>query len=384
MLKVAIVGCGKIADAHASQIQRIKGCEIVGVCDTEPLMARQLYERFPVKQYFSDMVDLLIKARPDVVHITTPPQSHFNLARLCLESGAHVYVEKPFTINESEAKILIALANEKGLKLTAGHDGQFSHVTRRMRALVQEGYLGGGPVHMESSYCYDLGEPGYAKALLGDKQHWVRRLPGKLLHNVISHGIARIAEFLTSDEPEVITYGFTSPLLKGIGEADIIDELRVIICEKEQATAYFTFSSQMRPSIHQFRIYGQENGLILDQDQETLIKLRGGRFKSYVEKFIPPIQFAGQYLGNFRSNMQLFFARDFHMNAGMKYLIEAFYDSIRNGTPVPIPYREILLTARIMDAIFDQLNARLTRNCFESQVQILTPMNVSQPRVRLQ
>ena len=52
MLKVAIVGCGKIADAHASQIQRIKGCEIVGVCDKEPLMARQLYERFPVKRYF--------------------------------------------------------------------------------------------------------------------------------------------------------------------------------------------------------------------------------------------------------------------------------------------------------------------------------------------
>ena len=43
MLKVAIVGCGKIADAHASQIQRIlEGCEIVGVCDREPLMARQL------------------------------------------------------------------------------------------------------------------------------------------------------------------------------------------------------------------------------------------------------------------------------------------------------------------------------------------------------
>jgi len=49
MLRVAIVGCGKIADDHCSQIQRIKGCEIVGVCDQEPLMARQLSERFPVK-----------------------------------------------------------------------------------------------------------------------------------------------------------------------------------------------------------------------------------------------------------------------------------------------------------------------------------------------
>ena len=46
MLKVGIVGCGKIADDHCSQIQRIKRCEIVGACDRELLMARQLSERF--------------------------------------------------------------------------------------------------------------------------------------------------------------------------------------------------------------------------------------------------------------------------------------------------------------------------------------------------
>ena len=51
MLKVGIVGCGKIADAHATQLQRISGCEIVGVCDREPLMAEQLYERFPMKAF---------------------------------------------------------------------------------------------------------------------------------------------------------------------------------------------------------------------------------------------------------------------------------------------------------------------------------------------
>src|SRR2546428_3996624 len=172
MLKVAIVGCGKIADAHASQIQRIKGCEIVGVCDREGLMARQLCERFPVKRYFSDLAELLSDACPDVVHITTPPESHFEIARFCLERGCHVYVEKPFTLHEKEAQILVALANEKELRLTAGHDDQFSHVARRMRTLVQSGYLGGAPVHMESYYCYELGD-SYARALLGDKQHWV-------------------------------------------------------------------------------------------------------------------------------------------------------------------------------------------------------------------
>lgn len=355
MLKVAIVGCGKIADDHASQIQRIQGCEIAAVCDSEPLMARQLCERFPVKQHFSDLRELLTKAKPDVVHVTTPPASHLEIAKFCLEAGCHVYVEKPFALSEDDARTLIALATSRGLKITAGHDDQFRQAARHMRTLVQEGYLGGPPVHLESYYCYELSD-GYAGAVLGDRRHWVRRLPGKLLQNVISHGIARIAEFLTTESPRVIAHGFISSFLNSIGESEIIDELRVIIHEDEGLTAYFTFSSQMRPALHQFRLYGPSNGIILDQDQETIIKLPGKRLKSYSEKFVPPVQLARQYLGNLKRNVGAFLRNDFHMKSGMKYLIESFYHSISEGAAVPIPYREILLTARIMDMIFAQLD----------------------------
>jgi predicted dehydrogenase len=358
MLKIGILGCGKIADSHASQIRRIKDCEIVWACDREPLMARQLYERFPVKQYGSDLLQLLREAKPDVVHITTPPTSHFDLAAMCLAEGCHVYVEKPFTICEQEAQSLFALAGERGLKITAGHDDQFSHGARRMRALAQSGYLGAGPVHMDSYYCYELGQSAYAGALLGDKQHWVRRLPGKLLHNIISHGIAKIAEFLSTDSPVVMAYGFSSPLLRGMGETEIIDELRVIIAEEERTTAYFTFSSQMRPGLHEFRVYGTKNALVLDQNSETLVRLRGKRYTSYADKFIPPVTMAREYMGSLATNLGAFLARDFHMKSGMKFLIEAFYRSIVEGTADPIPKREILLTARIMDEIFKQLGMR--------------------------
>ena len=355
MLKVAIVGCGKIADSHAEQIRRIQGCEIVGVCDRELLMARQLYERFPVKKYFSNMEQLLEEARPDVVHITTPPESHFSIAKFCLESACHVYVEKPFALCETDARTLIDLAIARRLKITCGHDDQFSHVARRMRALVQQGFLGGTPVHMESYYCYELGRSAYTTALLGDKTHWVRKLPGRLLHNIISHGIARIAEFLTGESPEVTAVGFTSPLLRRLGETEIIDELRVIINDDDRTTAYFTFSSQMRPSLHEFRVYGPKNGLILNQDDETLIKLRGSMYKSYAAKFIPPVVMAYQNLGNLKTNVRTFLAKDFHMKSGMRYLIEFFYRSIVEDTPPPISYREILLTAKIMGSIFDEL-----------------------------
>src|SRR5262249_10640798 len=160
-------------------------------------------------------------------------------------------------------------------------------------------------VHVESTYAYDLGDPSYARALLGDKNHWVRRLPGKLLQNIISHGIARIAEFVTSEHPQIIAYGFVSALLKSIGETEIIDELRVVISDDERTTAYFTFSSQMKPAVHEFRVYGPKNGLILDQDHDILLKLRGNKYKSFGDKFIPPLQFAKQHVSNLAKNAKL-------------------------------------------------------------------------------
>jgi predicted dehydrogenase len=360
MIKVGIIGCGKVADQHATQIQRIPGADIVAVCDSEPLMARQMYERFKIDKYFDNAQEMLDAAKPDVVHITTPPQSHFELGKTCLEAGCNVYIEKPFTLNTSEAEELIRLANHKSLKLTAGHNAQFTHAMVRMRELVKRGYLGGRPVHMESLYCYSFGDESYAKALFGDSDHWVRKLPGSLLQNIISHGISKIAEFLISDNPLVIADGFTSPFLRSIGQGDIIDEVRVIIRDEDSTTAYFTFSSQISPTVHQFRLYGPKNTLIVDDDHQILIRVANKEYKSYLRYFLPPFGYAKQYVENFGGNFIKFMKKDFHLpfDAGMKTLIESFYRSVLNDTPLPLAYREILLTSRIMDDIFAQIKSQ--------------------------
>jgi len=358
MLKVGIIGCGKMADQHAVQIQKIASATIVAVCDREPLMAQDMSERFKIARHFKDVEEMLTSDSLDVVHITTPPQSHHPLAKMCLQAGCNVYVEKPFTIDTAEAEDLIALAERKNLKITAGHNAQFTPAMMRMRELISSGFLGGKPVHMESHYCYEFGDVSYAKALLGDSDHWVRRLPGSLLQNIISHGISKIAEFLSGDNPTVISHGFTSPLLKRIGENDIIDEVRVIIWDEDSTTAYFTFSSQIMPSPHQFRLYGPKNTLIVDDDHQIVIKENNKNYKSYARYFIPPFDYAKQYVGNFGSNFKKFLMKDFHLpnDAALKTLIESFYHSIGNNEPLPLSYREILLTSKIMDAIFSQIN----------------------------
>lgn len=354
MIRVGIIGCGRIADQHAVEIKKIRECELVGVCDKEILMAKQLAERFRAQKYFSDLHEFLEVARPDVVHITTPPQSHFELGKLCLEAGCHVFLEKPFTINAVEAEKLINMATEKNSKLTVGHNAQFSHAAMRMRELIQSGYLGGEPVHMESVWCHTFTDAGYAKAILGDSSNWIRTLPGRYLHDIISHGISRIAEFLESSNPKVIAHGFVSPLLRSIGENDIIDELRVIINDGDRRTAYYTFSSQMAPPIKQFRLYGPKNSLIIDHEHQTVIKI-SNNYTYYLNHFISPLLDARQYYSNSITNMKKFIKKDFYFESGRKYLIESFYRSVTDGAPLPISYREILLTSTIIDAIFEQI-----------------------------
>lgn len=358
MLKVGIVGCGKIADSHAWAISMVPGAEIVAACDSEEMMAGQFAERFGIKHRFQNVREMIEEARPDVVHITTPPQSQYETGKSCLEAGCHVFVEKPFTLNYKEASELIGLAESSNLKVTTGTDEQFSHVAIRMRKLIAGGYLGGLPVHMDVYYCYDLGDERYARVFLSNRSHWVWRLPGQLMHNIISHGIAKIAEYLEGDEATVIAHGFTSDFLKKIGEHELIDELRVIIHGANQTTAYFTFSTQMRPPLREFRIFGPKNGLILDQDHHALIKVRGTSYKSYVDKFVPLNTYARQYRKNMTANARLFLKRDFHMKSGLKNLVESFYKSISENSTPPVPYREILLTAKIMDSIFNQVYRR--------------------------
>jgi len=354
MIRVGIIGCGRVADQHAIEIQWIPGCKIVGVCDEEELMAKQMQERFILKYYFSDVSKLIEITRPDVVHITTPPQSHFNLGKFCLEHGCNVFVEKPFTLNSTEAEELIKLAQEKNLKITVGYNHQFSHAARRMREIINSGYLGGPPVHLESIWCYSFSDPGYAKTILGDRNHWIRSLPGRYLHDILSHPVSRIVEFLKSDSPEVKAHGFVSPYLQARGENDIIDELRVIIDDQGQSTAYLTFSSQITPDIKQFRVYGPKNSLILDHNNQTVIKITKN-YTYYLNRFIPPLIYARQYKANSINNIKKFIKSEFHFEAGRRFLIEAFYHSILDNAALPISYHEILLTTRIMDEIFKQI-----------------------------
>ncbi len=355
MTRVAIIGCGFIADQHAAQLLALPGCELVAACDTEELMAAQLADRYRIPGVFTDAADMLEKVQPDAVHITTPAQSHFPLGRMCLEAGCHVYMEKPFTETTAEAEILLRLAREKRRRITVGHNLQFSPEAIRMRQLVRGGFLGGPPVHMESIQCYSHDEPTYGRAVLGDARHWVRRLPGSLLHNLISHGISKIGEFLAGDHPTLISLSFSSPFLKSIGQTDIVDEVRATLQDERGTTAFFLFTTQFGAASNEFRLYGRTGNLVLDNTTRTVLRIRPSHHKSYLRYFLAPLSQARELARNSFLNMRLFARKEFHMDYGLRKLMELFYAATKDGAPDPIPPEEILRTSRIMETIFEQM-----------------------------
>jgi len=318
-------------------------------------MAKQIAQRFGITKCFSDLKEMLRVVSPDVVHITTPPQSHCTLGRECLEAGSHVYLEKPFTVTASETESLIELAQHRGLKITVGHNYLFTLEMLEMRRLVEEGFLGGRPIHLESYWSYDFGDLRYASAFVGNRNHWVRELPGQLFHNIISHGIAKLAEFLDDEVTEIVATAHQSEQLRSLGAEEVLDELRVMIRDKSGTTAFFCFSTQIR-GLNQLRVHGPSHSVTADIITGSLIRQKTRSYKSYLTYFVPPVKNAFEHLRNARLNIINFLRQRLYQDFGMKELIERFYSSVRKGSPVPIPYREIILTARIMDDIFAQIH----------------------------
>ena len=305
LIRVAIIGCGFIADQHVVQIRTLPACRIVAACDSEELMATQLADRFHIQSVFTNAEEMLRDVRPDVVHITTPAQTHFLLAQLCLLAGCHVYVEKPFTATTAEAEKLIQLAQQKKLHITVGHNLQFTPEAIRMRELVKEGFLGGPPIHIESIQCYSHDEPTYGRAVLGDPNHWVRRLPGSLLHNLISHGVSKITEFLVGDRPHVISHSFCSPYLRLIGQTDIVDEVRATIRDEQGTTAFFLFTTQFGAGSNELRLFGKSGTIVMDNTYRTVLRICPSQHKSYMRYFLAPWIHAREHLQNSLRNINL-------------------------------------------------------------------------------
>lgn len=344
-LRIAIIGCGQVADAHLQELRFVAGATLVGVCDQHQELADQAARRFEVPAAFDSLDRMLEEARPDVVHLTTPPHTHAPLACRLLNHGVHVYVEKPFTVDVLEADGVFAAARLNRRLVCAGHDQLLDPVWMRLNNLVAAGRLG-EIVHVDSVMGYNLSGP-YGKIMFSDPQHWLHRLPGGLFHNNISHAIYKITPFLTDDMPRI--WATTDRPAGGRPPT----ELRVLL-QGESVTANVLFSSRARPVQRTATVYGTQATVGVDLEGRTIRWHRSARLPGALGKVDLPWQQCQEAVGNLRRNTWDFLRCRQQYFAGMRELFTRFYTAIREEGEPPIPYRDVRRVTHWMDEIFRQ------------------------------
>jgi predicted dehydrogenase len=140
ILKVGVVGVGHLGSQHAriySEIaKRSNGmCSFVGVYDTDNIRVRALTEKVGGGT-FESAVELANFA--DAVSVATPTDTHYKVARVFLERGKHVLVEKPITDSLREAEELVALARKNKCVFQVGHVERFNPVMRYLNEVLDE------------------------------------------------------------------------------------------------------------------------------------------------------------------------------------------------------------------------------------------------------
>ncbi|MBI3158313.1 MAG: Gfo/Idh/MocA family oxidoreductase [Chloroflexi bacterium] len=141
MLKTAVIGVGAMGRNHVRVYAEMPNVSLVGVADASPPAAEAVGQKFGVPA-FTDIRDLLEETRPEAVSIAVPTALHEEAARMALEAGAHVLVEKPIAATLEQGERLIAMAAERERKLMVGHIVRFNPALQMLKQKLEAGELG--------------------------------------------------------------------------------------------------------------------------------------------------------------------------------------------------------------------------------------------------
>jgi predicted dehydrogenase len=270
VIKASVIGAGYIAREHLACLTTLDDVRVEAVCDRSAVMAEATAEQFGASGWFTDHREMLRSVQPDVVHVTTPPQSHALLAADALRSGAHVLVEKPIVADRSDLPELQNLARERGRHLLEDYNYLFSPAVRRIGELLARGDLG-EVVHVEVLFCVDLLGAGSRHADPNSPHAFVS-MPGGPVADFITH-LAYLAEAFVGEFRSVDTVWSkreTSSPLRW-------DEFRALI-DAERGTASVGFSARSQPDVFWLRVHGTRlrASASLFEPLLTIEKLHGG------------------------------------------------------------------------------------------------------------
>jgi predicted dehydrogenase len=145
MMRVAIVGCGFVADYYVRTLPIHPELELVGVMDRDPERSKRFASYYSLSRYDS-LDELLADPRVEIVLNLTNPGSHFEVSKRALLAGKHVYSEKPMAMTVGEATELVDLAVSKRLQISSAPCSLLGETAQTMWKALREQRV--GPVRL--------------------------------------------------------------------------------------------------------------------------------------------------------------------------------------------------------------------------------------------
>lgn len=177
-LKGVAVGGGYFSHFHYDAWSRIDNVTITAVCDLDEEKTKTISEQYDIPTTYTDFATMLEIEKPDFVDIITPPPTHFDLCRIASEHKVNVICQKPLAPTLNEAKQLVSICKDGGIRLAVHENWRFQPWYREIKSLIQNNTI--GDVH--SVYFRSRMGDGWGDDAYLSRQPYFRDYPRLLIY----------------------------------------------------------------------------------------------------------------------------------------------------------------------------------------------------------
>ncbi len=257
MIKVGLIGIGKMGLSHLAIFNSHKDVDVVAVSDPSKMMQIGC-ERFLGIKVFDDYLEMVNSVELDAVVISTPTKFHAQMVEDCLVSNLHVFCEKPFCLLPQDGLRLVQMANERSLINQVGYHCRFVGAFNKAKSLIEDGVIG-QPYYFKMEVYGNVVKKKKAKTWRSQKSEG-----GGCLYDYASHGIDSVVYLLGS--PTAVS----GTVFKNINSVEIEDAVYSTIHYDNKLSGQLCVNwcePSYRKMYNQITIIGEKGKIIADRQE---------------------------------------------------------------------------------------------------------------------
>ncbi len=272
MVRVGIIGVGKMGLSHLALFNAHRSVEVTGICEPQSFVASAVQSQTGIETYKS-YEKLIDKAPLDAVVIATPSATHFDAAMYAIESGLHVFVEKPLSLSAAQSWQMSQAAVQAGVANQVGYHNRFIGTFAEVRRLVRSGAIG-EVYHIDGrAFGQVVTKPKSAMTWRSKKSEG-----GGCLHDYASH-VVDLMNWIVGPPQQVLGARLTN-----IHSVDVEDAVYALFGYAAgfsgQLETNWSDESQRKMSTS-VTVYGTQGKVYADRQECQLFLKPGHRFEGY-------------------------------------------------------------------------------------------------------